>query len=172
MSNLSFNLLIESINQVHRSFQSQSVKAVNTGLTLRNWCIGFYIVEFEQNGEDRAKYGTTLVANIAKSIKIKGLTAPELSRCRQFYRVYPEILGAKTQELIRNITNGKTTKQILGLTTQELQSSESQLISSISYTANEKDRLFVSKYKLKLPSEQDLKMFIERELQGIDRGEA
>jgi predicted nuclease of restriction endonuclease-like (RecB) superfamily len=134
MSNLSFNLLIESINQVHRSFQSQSVKAVNTGLTLRNWCIGFYIVEFEQNGEDRAKYGTTLVANIAKSIKIKGLTAPELSRCRQFYRVYPEILGAKTQELIRNITNGKTTKQILGLTTQELQSSESQLISSISYT--------------------------------------
>jgi hypothetical protein len=38
-------------------------------------------------------------------------------------------------------------------------------------TANEKDRLFVSKYKLKLPSEQDLKMFIERELQGIDGGD-
>ncbi len=33
-------------------------------------------------------------------------------------------------------------------------------------TANEKDRLFVSKYKLSLPSEQDLKMFIEKELEG------
>jgi len=31
-------------------------------------------------------------------------------------------------------------------------------------TANEKDRLFVSKYKLKLPSEQELKAFIEDEL--------
>jgi predicted nuclease of restriction endonuclease-like (RecB) superfamily len=134
MTNLSFNLLIESINQVHSSFQSQSVKAVNMGLTMRNWCIGFYIVEFEQNGEDRAKYGTTLVANIAQSIQIKGLTAPELSRCRQFYRVYPEILGLTTQESIRNITDGKTTKQILGLTTQELQSNENQLISFISYT--------------------------------------
>ena len=38
-------------------------------------------------------------------------------------------------------------------------------------TANEKDRLFVSKYKLNLPSEQDLKMFIERELMGFDGGD-
>jgi predicted nuclease of restriction endonuclease-like (RecB) superfamily len=134
MSNLSFHLLVESINQAHSSFQSQSVKAVNMGLTLRNWCIGFYIVEFEQNGEDRAKYGTTLIANIAKSIQIKGLTAPELSRCRQFYNLYPEILGTKTQESLRNITNGKTTKQILGSVTQELQNNENQLIFSISYT--------------------------------------
>jgi predicted nuclease of restriction endonuclease-like (RecB) superfamily len=134
MTNLSFNLLIESINQVHSSFQSQSVKAVNVGLTIRNWCIGFYIVEFEQNGEDRAKYGTTLIANIAKTIQIKGLTAPELSRCRQFYKVYPEILGTKTQELIRDITNSKTNKQIFGLTTQELQSDKNQLIFFISYT--------------------------------------
>jgi hypothetical protein len=134
MTNLSFNLLIESINQVHSSFQSQSVKAVNMGLTMRNWCIGFYIVEFEQNGEDRAKYGATLIVNIAQSIKIKGLTAPELSRCRQFYQVYPEILGTKTQESLRNMTNGKTTKQILGSTTQELQSNENPLISFISYT--------------------------------------
>ncbi len=134
MSNLSFNMLVESINQAHSSFQSQSVKAVNMGLTLRNWCIGFCIVEFEQNGEDRARYGTTLIANIAQSIQIKGLTAPELSRCRQFYKVYPEILGTKTQESLRNITNGKTTKQILGSLTQELQNNENQLISSISYT--------------------------------------
>jgi hypothetical protein len=38
-------------------------------------------------------------------------------------------------------------------------------------TANEKDRLFVSKDKLNLPSKQDLKMFIERELQGFDGGD-
>jgi len=30
-------------------------------------------------------------------IKIKGLSAPELSRCRQFYIVYPQILGTVSQ---------------------------------------------------------------------------
>ncbi|HRZ79969.1 MAG TPA: PDDEXK nuclease domain-containing protein, partial [bacterium] len=35
-------------------------------------------------------------------------------------------------------------------------------------TANEKDHLFVSKYKLNLPSEEELKSFLEKELkQGI-----
>ena len=33
-------------------------------------------------------------------------------------------------------------------------------------TANDKDRLFVSKYKLKLPSVEELKKFIEDELRG------
>lgn len=138
MTNLSFNLLIESINQVHSSFQSQSVKAVNMGLTMRNWCIGFYIVEFEQNGEDRAKYGTTLVANIAQSIKIKGLTAPELARCRQFYRVYPEIFGAATQELLHNLSANKnlalTTGQILGTVSQKSLVGKNNLFGSLSYS--------------------------------------
>lgn len=29
----------------------------NQALVLRNWMVGAYIVEFEQNGADRAKYG-------------------------------------------------------------------------------------------------------------------
>ena len=39
------------------------------GLTTRNWLIGLYIVEFEQNGEDRARYGAALTAHIAKIIR-------------------------------------------------------------------------------------------------------
>jgi len=94
MSNLSFNSLIETIQQTHCYFQEQSARAVNVGLTIRNWLIGFYIVEFEQKGDDRAKYGTALLSTIAKNIAIKGLTAPELSQCRQFYTLYPnQILG-------------------------------------------------------------------------------
>lgn len=56
-------------------------------------------MEFEQNGSDRAKYGTKLLETIAQNISIKGLTAHELSRCRQFYITYPQILGTATQEL-------------------------------------------------------------------------
>jgi len=67
-------------------------------LTIRNWLIGFYIVEFEQNGKDRAEYGLDLLAKISLKINIKGLSAPELSRCRQFYKTYPQILGTLSQE--------------------------------------------------------------------------
>ena len=53
---LHFENLVNNIEQIHHHFQQQAVKAVNVSLTIRNWLIGFYIVEFEQNGADRAKY--------------------------------------------------------------------------------------------------------------------
>ena len=94
-----FKQLIDLIKTTHDALQKQAVNAVNQSLTIRNWLIGFYIVEYEQNGEDRAEYGKKLLFNIAKNIQIKGLPAPELSRCRQFYKVYPQILGTLSQEL-------------------------------------------------------------------------
>lgn len=115
-----FDILVAQIQKTHQTLQTQTVKAVNAGLTIRNWLIGYYIVEFEQNGEDRAKYGAALLANIAKKIRIKGLTAPELSRCRQFYNVYPEILGSATQKLVTGLN-----LNILGSATQNFTSDTS-----------------------------------------------
>ena len=37
-------------------------------MTFRNWLIGYYIVEFEQNGEDRAAHGSRLREKIADKI--------------------------------------------------------------------------------------------------------
>ncbi len=76
---MDFNLLANTILETHLSLQQSAAKAVNMHLTIRNWLIGFYIVEFEQNGEDRAEYGARLLSKIEKKIKLKGLTAPELS---------------------------------------------------------------------------------------------
>ena len=95
---MNFEKLVLRIQQTNEFLQQSAVKAVNTHLTFRNWLTGFYIVEFEQNGSDRAEYGAKLLENIAKNIRVKGLTAPELSRCRQFYNAYPRILGLITQE--------------------------------------------------------------------------
>ncbi len=55
---MKFSSLIQSIQQTHNALHQQAVKAINRSLTIRNWLIGFYIVEFEQKGEDRAAYGT------------------------------------------------------------------------------------------------------------------
>jgi len=95
---MDFNTLVLDIQQTAQHLQQNAIKAVNINLTLRNWIVGFFIIEFEQNGNDRAVYGSNLLEKLAEKITIKGLSAPELSRCRQFYKTYPQILGTLTQE--------------------------------------------------------------------------
>ena len=98
-----FKDLIDNVYQTHCLLQLNAQKAVNQNLTIRNWLIGYYIVEFEQNGEDRAKYGTRLLEEMAKNVKakgIKGLNSRALQNCRLFYVYYPQIwrtVSAKLQ---------------------------------------------------------------------------
>jgi predicted nuclease of restriction endonuclease-like (RecB) superfamily len=147
---MNFEKLAFRIQQTYEFLQQNAVKAVNIHITLRNWLTGFYIVEFEQNGSDRAEYGAKLLENLAKNISIKGLTAPELSRCRQFYHTYPQILGLINQEFknllpaifFEDFTFDDIQTPILGSATQELQSDRknedlahaSAIFQSVSYT--------------------------------------
>lgn len=89
---MKFDKLTNVILQTHLSFQQQAVKAINSTLTLRNWMIGYYIVAFEQHGEERAKYGESLLDKLSDSINVAGLGARSLKLFRQFYLVYPQIV--------------------------------------------------------------------------------
>jgi predicted nuclease of restriction endonuclease-like (RecB) superfamily len=113
---MNFDTLVSEIQHATDHFRQNAIKAVNINLTLRNWIVGFYIVEFEQKGEDRAIYGSHLLQKLAVTIDVKGLTAPELSRCRQFYSSYPQILGTVTQEFKSIVSSS-----ILGMLSQKLQ---------------------------------------------------
>ncbi len=132
-----FKELANEVQQVNKQLFIAATAAVNTSLTVRNWIIGWYIVEYEQNGDDRATYGEKLLESLAEAIQIKGLSAPELSRCRQFYSRYrffvqnvakeygkllpKSILGSLTQEL------ENTPQNILGSPSQELQNTDSEI---------------------------------------------
>ncbi|WP_269243238.1 DUF1016 N-terminal domain-containing protein [Flavobacterium limnophilum] len=61
---MKYQNLISSIDETHQTLQQNAVKAVNSHISLRNWLIGYYIVAFEQNGEDRAKYGGEIIERI------------------------------------------------------------------------------------------------------------
>lgn len=89
---MEFSSLINSIKETHFGFQLQAVKAVNLSLTIRNWLIGFYIVEFEQKGKERAKYGDKLLNNLAESVQIEGLSVTTLKLNRQFFLTYPQMI--------------------------------------------------------------------------------
>jgi hypothetical protein len=87
-----FNSLIIRITETHSSLQSQAINSVNQLLTIRNWIIGYYIVEFEQHGEDRAEYGQRLMDELSEKLKhIKGVDRRSLFRFRMFYLTYPQI---------------------------------------------------------------------------------
>jgi predicted nuclease of restriction endonuclease-like (RecB) superfamily len=89
---LNFNSLVSLVEQTHVHFQQQAVKAVNVSLTIRNWLVGYYIVEFEQKGEDRAEYGSKLLSKLAESSKhIKGFDERSFRNFRLFYKQYPQI---------------------------------------------------------------------------------
>lgn len=87
---MNFEQLATIITDTHQQLQQSAVKAVNQCLTVRNWLIGFYIVEFEQNGEDRAAYGEQLLKNLEQRINQKALSVTLFQWSRKFYLSYPQ----------------------------------------------------------------------------------
>ena len=87
----SFNDLTSIIQITHDAAQSSAVKAINRMQTMRNWLIGYYIVEYEQHGKDRAEYGTQLLKKLEERVNRKGMTTTLFKWARKFYRLYPQM---------------------------------------------------------------------------------
>ena len=87
----SFDHLSDVVTQLHDSAYSATVKAINRFATVRNYVIGFYIVEYEQHGSDRAKYGDRLLKRLTERVNKRGINETLLKNCRNFYLVYPQI---------------------------------------------------------------------------------
>lgn len=86
--------LLKAISEANTQLVSRAANAVNQALVLRNWLVGAYLVEFEQKGADRAKYGARLLETLAEDLKaqgLKGLGLRTLRDCRAFFQTYPQI---------------------------------------------------------------------------------
>ena len=88
-----FEELVNNLSQIHEVLQGYASKSINQFLSLRNWMFGYYIVEYELNGEDRAKYGENLVQEISNKLThIKGFRFRHLYLCKSFYLIYSHFL--------------------------------------------------------------------------------
>jgi predicted nuclease of restriction endonuclease-like (RecB) superfamily len=76
---------------LHESAYSATVKAVNRFATVRNYVIGYYIVEYEQHGSDHAKYGDRLLKRLAEKVNKRGINETLLKVSRAFYLNYPQV---------------------------------------------------------------------------------
>ncbi len=121
----SFSELSVIIKQTHETTQTAAIKAINRISTLRNWLIGYYIIEFEQNGKDRAAYGDRLLKRLEESVATKGLNETLFKVSRIFYRDYPQI---------RELLSIEEQNPISAMPSHEFKTSASTLISSLSFS--------------------------------------
>ena len=87
----SFGDLTSIIQSTHDAALSSAVKAINRLQTMRNWLIGYYIVEYEQHGKDRAEYGAKLLKKLEERVNRKGINITLLKNSRSFYLHYPQM---------------------------------------------------------------------------------
>lgn len=131
--------LSKNIVSLHQYFQNKAVAAVNVSLTLRNWIIGYYIVEYEQQGEDRANYGDKLIRTLAQKLKqekLKGMSRSNLNVYRKLYLVYPQIIRAIPEQLSEGIIRtlpGLFEEQKIRTVSGQLQNPENRLANKENY---------------------------------------
>lgn len=114
----SFNDLASIVQTTHDAAQSSAVKAINRMQTMRNWLIGYYIVEFEQHGKDRAEYGTQLLKKLEERVDRKGLTRNTFQCSRNFYRMYPQMIENFKNRICTTVSC-KSTEDITSLPSED-----------------------------------------------------
>lgn len=85
MLELNFENLSETLLNLNKVFEDGTAKAINRNITARNWLVGYYIVNYEQNGKDRAEYGEKIIRKLADRLNKKSLSYRNLQLYKQFY---------------------------------------------------------------------------------------
>ena len=85
--------LVSLISGLWDEAKREAALAVNTELLEANWQTGRYIVEFEQGGNTKARYGEQLITNLSKDLtrlKGRGFSRSNLIYMRKLYLTFPK----------------------------------------------------------------------------------
>ena len=93
--------------------------------TMRNWLIGYYIVEFEQHGKDRAEYGTQLLKKLEERVNRKGVNVTLFKNSRSFYLLYPQ-MAENLISVISPTPSDQLAKRVETLPTNDTYSTNNQ----------------------------------------------
>jgi predicted nuclease of restriction endonuclease-like (RecB) superfamily len=92
--------VIPDIKAIIAASKDKAIRAVDNERTLMYWYIGQRIFEEEQDGKDRADYGTYLIKFLAEQLQPEygsGFSYRQLNWYRQFYRTFPIVSALRTQ---------------------------------------------------------------------------
>ena len=89
-----FTELISSFEHTHTALQKQAVRSVDAALVVRNWLFGYYIVEFENGGAERAElYGKRLIEKLSLKLKKclgKGFSQRSLNSSSVLFTIFKD----------------------------------------------------------------------------------
>lgn len=92
--------LIPDIKAIIDTSRDNAIRAVDNERTIMYWNIGKRIFEEEQQGKDRADYGTYLIKYLSEQLQPEygsGFSYRQLNWYRQFYRTFPIVSALRTQ---------------------------------------------------------------------------
>ena len=83
----------DDVRYILQTARNSAYKSVNSIMSKAYWEIGERIVQQEQKGTGRAKYGDYIIRNLSKELSGEfgtGFSIANLKNCRQFYRTFPK----------------------------------------------------------------------------------
>ena len=92
--------LVRVIKGVGNALRRDARVVINRNVTARAWLTGYYIVEYEQCGADRAKYGTRLLHDLSERLGGKSYSVTNLRSYRLFYTYYPALQPVVTSYIL------------------------------------------------------------------------
>ena len=113
--NVDFESLVKHIQTASEALQQDARLVINRNVTTRAWLTGFYIVEYEQHGNDRAKYGDKLLKRLAERLDDKSWSQTSLKNARAFYLTFPEISHSVISYLVQHFGKSQALPDILQL---------------------------------------------------------
>ena len=90
-----YDAMLSDVVDLLESARRTSVRTINTIMTATYWEIGRKIVEYEQEGKNRATYGKEILQRLGVDLTAKfgrGFGWRNLYKMRSFYLAYPKIL--------------------------------------------------------------------------------
>jgi predicted nuclease of restriction endonuclease-like (RecB) superfamily len=92
----SLDVVLHDVSSVIEEARRSAARSVNTCMTAAYWLIGRRIVEFDQSGEGRARYGEELLRRLSDDLSIRygrGFSVRNLRHMRAFYLAWPRLEG-------------------------------------------------------------------------------
>lgn len=104
---INFNNLVQQIEHTNEALQNNARLVINRHVTAKAWLTGYYIVEYEQNGSDRAQYGEQLLQKLAERLG-KGISYRTLKLYRLFYMTYSTLAIPVKEFIVKTLPIGQS----------------------------------------------------------------
>ena len=143
-----YSELVGAIGALLEKARAKIATAANTTQVDTYWRTGRYIVEYEQHGADRAKYGTKLLSHLTRDLTLKygkGYGKSNLVYMRKLYRAFPKGMTVSYQ------LSWSHYLEILKCSDEK-----DDLVVQFA-TEGITNRIFVSRYQLYLPNKEQLR---------------